>query len=120
MKLIEAYVRNTADDLRDLRHDEKLHYEDLRDDLRQIRSDQNERAKYKSKKKILSWISQINYSSNFHAASIQIREEDGAGNWLIRCKEFEFWRRESGQSGLLLTGICELCLPWSKVIPISN
>src|SRR5690349_6690570 len=94
IKSIETYVRNTAEDLRDLRHEQKLHYEDLRDDLQQMQADETEKVKYKFKEDLLAWVSRINYSSNFHAASMQSREDGGAGDWFIKGKEFEDWRQE--------------------------
>jgi len=96
-----------AEDLRDIHEESKIHYLDLKDDLSSMKSDSADTAKAKVKADVLTWVSQINYSSNFHAALLPTREEDKSGDWFIEGPQFNDWIRMSSRRGLVLTGICE-------------
>jgi hypothetical protein len=85
----------------------ELHYKDLKDDLQAIRSNDNEARRTKMKAALLSWISQVNYSSNFDAAQLRTYENDRSGDWFLKGRIFNNWRNSACRSGLLLTGNCE-------------
>jgi len=96
-----------AEDLHDIRGESKIHYQDLKDDLYSIRSNEAETARAKAKADLLMWVSQVDYSSNFHAALLPTREGDESGDWFIAGQQFQEWTRTSSSRGLILTGICK-------------
>jgi hypothetical protein len=107
LKSIETYVRNVAEDLRDIHEESKIHYQDLKDDLYSIRANEAETARAKAKADVLTWVSQVNYSSNFHAALLPTREDDESGDWFIDGQQFQEWSEKPSHRGLVLTGICK-------------
>ncbi|KIX05471.1 uncharacterized protein Z518_06343 [Rhinocladiella mackenziei CBS 650.93] len=105
LKAIESYVRVVAGDLHDMREESKIQYKDLKQDLNSIRSAEVEATRTKKKADILSWISQVNYSSNYDAASLRTTQNDQTGDWFLKSRDFQDWAHNPGRSGLLLTGI---------------
>jgi hypothetical protein len=87
---------------------EKIHYYDLKQDLNSIRSNEEDSRRAKAKLDLLSWISQVNYSSNYDAAQLRTYENDQSGRWFLESQKFRDWSIAQGRSGLVLTGICEL------------
>ena len=117
LKAIEKYVRTAAEDINDMLEQGKLHYKDLKDDLKNIRSNEEETRRVKAKVDLLSWISQVNYSSNYDAAQLRTYENDQSGSWFLKSRKFGDWWKAVSRSGLLLTGICEFTLPNIKTTP---
>jgi hypothetical protein len=79
----------------------------LKDDLRSIKADKAETSKSQHKAKLLDWVSQVNYSSNYHAALLPTLEEVASGDWVIKGKAFQNWKSTRSSRELILTGICE-------------
>lgn len=96
--------------MNNIREETRTHYQDLKDDLRGIKAGKIETAKSKAKAEILDWVSQVNYSSNYHAALLPTCEHDASGDWFINGQQFQDWKGERSSRGLLLTGICEFTL----------
>lgn len=99
-----------AEDLYDMHEQGKLHYKDLKDDIQNIRSNDEEARRIKMKAELLSWVSQVNYSSNFDAAHLRTYENDQSGDWFLKGREFSDWCEAASRSGLLVTGICKFTL----------
>ncbi len=96
-----------AEDLHDLREQEKIHYEDVKSSLKNMQSIDELRDKVQTKEKILKWICQVNYNSNLDAASRHVHKDDLSGAWLVESQTFTDWFKTSGPRGLILTGACE-------------
>ena len=96
-----------AEDLHDMLEQGKLYYKDLKDDLNNIQSNEEEARRAKVKADVLSWVSQVNYSSNYEAAQLHTYENDQSGDWFFNSRTFIDWRKATRRSGLLVTGICE-------------
>lgn len=107
VKSIENYVRNVSQDLQDARLENKLHYDNITGQLHDIQTKQLDSTQIKLKADILTWISQSNYTTNYHAAREPAQHVDTSGDWFITGKTFQDWTSGRGSSRLLLTGICK-------------
>lgn len=107
LKAIEQYIRTVAEDLHDMHKQGKLHYKDLKNELQGIRFNDEEVKRTKMKADLLSWVSQVNYSSNYDAAHLRTYDNDRSGDWFLEGRIFSDWWKSDSRSGLLLTGFCE-------------
>jgi hypothetical protein len=64
-----------------IREESRIHYQDLKDDLRGIKAEKAEKAKGQAKKELLDWVSQVDYSSNFYASLSSTINDDTTGDW---------------------------------------
>jgi len=110
LKAIEKYVRTVAEDLHDMLEQGKVHYKKVKDDLKNIQLNEEEARRAKAKADLLSWVSQVNYSSNYDAAQLRTCENDQSGDWFLKSRNFRGWSKATSRFGLLVTGICEFTL----------
>ena len=99
-----------AEDLHDMLEQGKIHYKDVKDDLRNIQLNEEEARRVKAKADLLSWVSQVNYSSNYDAAQLRTCGNDQSGDWFLKSRNFGDWSKATSRFGLLVTGICEFTL----------
>lgn len=99
-----------AEDLHDMLEQGKIHYKDVKDDLKNIQLNEEEARRAKAKADLLSWVSQVNYSSNYDAAQLRTCENDHSGDWFLKSRNFRDWSKATSRFGLLVTGICEFTL----------
>lgn len=100
-------MRNVAKDLCDARLEVRFHYEDLKEELHDIKAKEAKSNQSKAKAEVLAWISHTNYTSNYHAAREPTQHVDTSGDWFIAGNHFQDWATGGSCSRLLLTGICE-------------
>lgn len=99
-----------AEDLHDMLEQRKIHYKDVKDDLENTQLNEEEARRAKAKADLLSWVSQVNYSSNYDAAQLRTCENDQSGDWFLKSRNFRDWSKATSRFGLLVTGICEFPL----------
>ena len=107
LKSIEAYVRTISQDLQELRFQNQNQIQHVRNELDTRKAAELDEQTSKTRAEILTWISQIDHSSNLSAALRHVLQEDSAGDWFIESDQYKAWLESEGHKGILLTGSCK-------------